>query len=40
MEIAIAADKLDEDGKRIALTVLKGLESQHPLGNLQSTMEA
>jgi transcriptional regulator with XRE-family HTH domain len=40
LEIAIAADKLDEEGKRIALTVLKGLESQHPLGNLQSTLEA
>lgn len=40
LEIAIAADKLDDEGKRIALTVLKGLESQHPLGNLQSSLEA
>jgi transcriptional regulator with XRE-family HTH domain len=40
LEIAIAADKLDDEGKRIALTVLKGLESQYPLGNSQSTMEA
>jgi transcriptional regulator with XRE-family HTH domain len=40
LEIAIAADKLDEEGKRLALTVLKGLESQHPLGDSKSTMEA
>jgi hypothetical protein len=40
MEIAVAADKLDAEGKRIALTVIKGLETQHPLGNSGSTMEA
>jgi transcriptional regulator with XRE-family HTH domain len=40
MEIAMAADKLNEEGKRIALTVLKGLESQHPLGNLGSVVGA
>jgi transcriptional regulator with XRE-family HTH domain len=31
MEIAAAADKLDAEGKRIALTVIRGLESQRPL---------
>jgi hypothetical protein len=31
MEIAVAADKLDAEGKRIAMTVIKGLETQHPL---------
>jgi transcriptional regulator with XRE-family HTH domain len=33
LEIAAAADKLDDEGKRIALTVVKSLESQHPLEN-------
>jgi transcriptional regulator with XRE-family HTH domain len=40
LEIAVAADKLDTEGKRIVLTVIKGLESQHPLEGSQSTMEA
>jgi transcriptional regulator with XRE-family HTH domain len=31
LEVAVAADRLNEEGKRIALTVLRGLESQHPL---------
>jgi hypothetical protein len=40
LEIAVAADKLDAEGKRIILTVIKGLESQHSLGDSKSTMEA
>jgi transcriptional regulator with XRE-family HTH domain len=37
LEIAVAADRLEEEGKRIALTVIRGLESQHPLGVSRST---
>jgi hypothetical protein len=40
LEIAVAADRLDEEGKRIALTVIRGLESQHPLGVSKSTTTA
>jgi transcriptional regulator with XRE-family HTH domain len=36
LEVAVASDKLDDEGKRIALTVVKGLESQYPLGNSRS----
>jgi transcriptional regulator with XRE-family HTH domain len=40
MEIAIAADRLDAEGKRIAMTVIKGLETQRPLEGSISTVEA
>jgi hypothetical protein len=40
LEIALVVDRLDDEGKRIALTVIKGLETQRPLGNSQSTMGA
>jgi transcriptional regulator with XRE-family HTH domain len=40
LEIAVAADGLDEEGKRIALTVVKSLKSVHPLENSKSTMKA
>jgi transcriptional regulator with XRE-family HTH domain len=36
LEIAVAADKLDNMGKNIALTVIKGLESQYPLDDSES----
>jgi transcriptional regulator with XRE-family HTH domain len=36
LEIALAADKLNNEGKRIALTVIKGLGSQYPLDNSRS----
>jgi hypothetical protein len=31
LEVAAAADRLDDEGKRVALMVIKGLESQRPL---------
>jgi transcriptional regulator with XRE-family HTH domain len=40
LEIAVAADKLDAEGKRIVMEVIKGLEVIHPLGDSKSTMEA
>jgi transcriptional regulator with XRE-family HTH domain len=40
LEIAVAADKLDEEGKRIALSVVKGLETQYPLENSSSSQTA
>jgi transcriptional regulator with XRE-family HTH domain len=36
MEIAIAADKLDAEGKRVALTVVRSLKSEHPLEDSES----
>jgi transcriptional regulator with XRE-family HTH domain len=30
LEIALVADRLSDEGKRIALSVIKGLESQYP----------
>jgi transcriptional regulator with XRE-family HTH domain len=40
LKIAVAADKLDDEGKRIALAVIKGLESQYPLENSRSAVRA
>jgi transcriptional regulator with XRE-family HTH domain len=40
LEIAVAADRLDEEGKRIALTVIRGLESQRPSGVSKFTTTA
>jgi transcriptional regulator with XRE-family HTH domain len=36
LEVAVATDKLSEEGIRIALSVIKGLETQYPLGGSQS----
>jgi transcriptional regulator with XRE-family HTH domain len=36
LEIAVAADRLNSEGKQIILKIIKGLESQYPLGSLRS----
>jgi hypothetical protein len=40
LEIAVAAEKLDAEGKRIAMTVIKGLETQLPLEGSKSIVGA
>jgi transcriptional regulator with XRE-family HTH domain len=40
LELALIAERLDEEGQRIALTLMRGLETQHPLEVSRSTMEA
>jgi transcriptional regulator with XRE-family HTH domain len=37
LELALIAERLDEEGKRIALTMMRGLETQRPLGDSGST---
>jgi transcriptional regulator with XRE-family HTH domain len=36
VEIAMAADKLDAEGKRIVLTIARSLKSEHPLEDSES----
>ncbi|GHV17552.1 hypothetical protein FACS189493_5360 [Spirochaetia bacterium] len=33
LDVAVQVDKLNDDGKKIALSVVKGLETQFPLDN-------
>jgi transcriptional regulator with XRE-family HTH domain len=34
LEVAVQVDKLNNEGKKVALSVVKGLETQFPLDNL------
>ncbi|GHV87472.1 hypothetical protein AGMMS50255_7680 [Spirochaetia bacterium] len=40
LEVAVEVDKLNGEGKKVALSVVKGLETQFPLGNSGSIAAA
>jgi hypothetical protein len=40
LEVAVRVDKLNDEGKKIALSVVKGLETQFPLDTFAFIKEA